>query len=331
MSMIKCPECGQSVSSRAPMCPHCGVPISGNVKRCPLCGGFALMDARQCPSCQARFIVNEPAKTAGGTSSAGTAVDSKATENTIEAPKTLTAAENLKVIKSPKAVEASESLQDAESPKVIEASEGPEATETPEPQELTTTSEPQKRKGLSVLAVVLITMLMLALIGGGAYALYWLNKDQMAKEEDAYTMLEGCTDPLNFEDFISRFPDSRHLDDVRARMEALQQEDSEWQSVEASMNVTRLESYMREYPHSPHEQRAQFLIDSLDYIAARNADTREGYIRYLDKHPEGNYYIEANSGRNAVEERLAREEEARRQAEAQAYADSIAAAESEQQ
>lgn len=289
------------------------------------------MDARQCPSCQARFIVNEPVKTAGGAGSAGAAADSKATENTIETSKTIKAAESPKVIEAPKAIETTSAPKDIESPKVIEPAESLEVAEAPESQEPTASPEPQKRKGLSALSIVLITMLMLALVGGGAYALYWLNKDQMAKEEEAYAMLEGCTDPLNFEDFISRFPDSRHLDDVRARMEALQQEDSEWLSVEASMNVTRLESYIREYPHSPHEQRAQFLIDSLDYIAARNADTRESYIHYLEKHPEGTYYIEANSGRNAVEERLAREEEARRQAEAQAYADSIAAAESEQQ
>lgn len=28
MAMIKCPECGNSISDRAPTCPHCGVPIA---------------------------------------------------------------------------------------------------------------------------------------------------------------------------------------------------------------------------------------------------------------------------------------------------------------
>ncbi len=31
MAMIKCPECGQDVSDKAPFCPHCGVEIAGKV------------------------------------------------------------------------------------------------------------------------------------------------------------------------------------------------------------------------------------------------------------------------------------------------------------
>lgn len=28
MALIKCPECGNDVSNKAPFCPHCGVPVS---------------------------------------------------------------------------------------------------------------------------------------------------------------------------------------------------------------------------------------------------------------------------------------------------------------
>lgn len=37
MAMIKCPECGQEVSSMAKNCPKCGCPIDTQV-RCPKCG-----------------------------------------------------------------------------------------------------------------------------------------------------------------------------------------------------------------------------------------------------------------------------------------------------
>jgi zinc-ribbon domain len=36
MAMIKCPECGQDVSSKAPSCPKCGNPI--NMKSGPFGG-----------------------------------------------------------------------------------------------------------------------------------------------------------------------------------------------------------------------------------------------------------------------------------------------------
>lgn len=31
MALIKCPDCGNSVSSSAPACPKCGCPIAGKV------------------------------------------------------------------------------------------------------------------------------------------------------------------------------------------------------------------------------------------------------------------------------------------------------------
>ena len=38
MALIKCPECGESVSDKAPNCPHCGLAIAGNIIPCPECG-----------------------------------------------------------------------------------------------------------------------------------------------------------------------------------------------------------------------------------------------------------------------------------------------------
>lgn len=40
MSLIKCPECGQEISDKAPTCPHCGAPLAKNVYRDPVDGAF---------------------------------------------------------------------------------------------------------------------------------------------------------------------------------------------------------------------------------------------------------------------------------------------------
>lgn len=51
MAIIKCPECGQSVSELAANCPGCGCPISGNIDHCPECGEIVLKSYTECPKC----------------------------------------------------------------------------------------------------------------------------------------------------------------------------------------------------------------------------------------------------------------------------------------
>ncbi|MBR6846257.1 MAG: hypothetical protein IKM92_06595 [Bacteroidaceae bacterium] len=51
MAMIKCPECGESVSTMAHTCPHCGVGIKGHLRECPMCGEWILDDQPRCPEC----------------------------------------------------------------------------------------------------------------------------------------------------------------------------------------------------------------------------------------------------------------------------------------
>ncbi len=41
MSLIKCPECGNQVSSNAAACPRCGQPfkpVNNDIVKCPRCG-----------------------------------------------------------------------------------------------------------------------------------------------------------------------------------------------------------------------------------------------------------------------------------------------------
>lgn len=49
MALIKCSECGESISSSAKTCPHCGVKI--NLQTCPECGAKLKGDEINCPEC----------------------------------------------------------------------------------------------------------------------------------------------------------------------------------------------------------------------------------------------------------------------------------------
>ena len=49
--MIKCPECGSTISTLAGTCPQCGVAIMGNLIHCSQCGTYYLKTENQCPYC----------------------------------------------------------------------------------------------------------------------------------------------------------------------------------------------------------------------------------------------------------------------------------------
>lgn len=73
MAIIRCPECGHSVSDMAPVCPSCGVEIAGRIITCPQCGTAYFKNQPECPAChhltaasqqQAQTTTPPPAPTA---------------------------------------------------------------------------------------------------------------------------------------------------------------------------------------------------------------------------------------------------------------------------
>ena len=51
MAIIKCPECGHSISDKAPVCPSCGVEIAGKMIICARCGMVYFKNQPECPNC----------------------------------------------------------------------------------------------------------------------------------------------------------------------------------------------------------------------------------------------------------------------------------------
>lgn len=54
MAIIKCPECNQEISDKAPVCPSCGVPIAGHVTTCSHCGYTYFTASGECPHCHTK-------------------------------------------------------------------------------------------------------------------------------------------------------------------------------------------------------------------------------------------------------------------------------------
>ena len=169
-----------------------------------------------------------------------------------------------------------------------------------------------KKSGSSAPWWLLILSILLIAIGG---FFYWENQNQEKEEEQAYLLLEKCNNPLNFEDFIARFPNSSHIDSVRARLQELRREDAMWREICNTADVNQLQDFVDQHPFSPYKKAALQKIDSMDWKAVSRKDTRRAYETYIQKHENGEFLEQAYA---ALTVARAREERARR--------DSIAAA-----
>ncbi len=287
MSLIKCPECGHQVSSKAETCPECGVRIAGNVKRCPICQRTVLMYVAQCPHCHTRFETQPEIMLEPGGEGEGEVAPHSAPEGATDASSSVNTS------------------TDAPSGAVGEGN-----------------GSVAPKKGMPWYLLLFI----IVVIGVGGY-LYWDNYQQRRySEEKAFNLLRDCNDPLNFEDFIARYPNSEHLEEVRAQLRELQKEDAVWEVVAGSSNTEDYRNFIQTHPRSPFVKVAQHKIDSLDWREADSKGTSEAYDRYIAAHAAGEYVTEAYSARDAAR---AREERALRDSLAaeQARADSLASAE----
>ncbi len=308
MSLIICPECQKEVSSKAEVCPHCGVKIAGNVKRCPKCKSFVLMDAEQCPTCHTRFVVLQPHK------------DDAPEQSPIDVPAEEIAATTTAGVSvildeatdaTPTVEQSAEPMNEANNILPAEESDSstPPQDEIPVP----------KKNGSSPWWLLILGILVIAI--GGFF--YWENQNQEKAEEQAYILLENCNNPLNYEDFIARFPNSPHIDNVRARLQELQREDAAWLEISSKMDVQQLQEFVDKHPSSPHKKAALQKIDSLDWKQAERIGTAAAYDAYIMKHENGEFIDQALSAREAAR---TREERARRDSIAAAAADTLAAA-----
>ncbi len=303
MSVIKCPECQHEVSSKASSCPNCGVAIAGNVKRCPICKSFVLMSATECPHCQAKFVVTAaPLAMPPGTAPAnGDATDTSKPAASLS--EVSTAREETQKETPAEKKEEKAQVETPETPR-------PELSEPPQ-------DEPSKPKKSS-LSTWLTILATLAIIIGGFF--YFDIKNKEAEEEKAFMMLEGSTDKLNYEDFIYRFPHSRHLEEVKRRFHTLEQVDSVWNIICAHPTVEALERFLEQNPTTPLRKTALQKIDSIDWYSADRQGTVAAYDAYIVRHDNGEYITQAYSARE-----VARQREERARQDSIAAADSIAA------
>lgn len=196
-----------------------------------------------------------------------------------------------------------------------------ESPETPKSPEVT-----PKRSSAGGMFIGLVVLLGL-LIGGLYYYDYYTNQK---REQRAYELLQGCSNPAFYEDFMVRYPKSEYIDDVRERYAKVAAQQNLWQKLVTNGTRDELQAFVRQHPSSPYVKVAQVRIDSLDWASAKESRDLEAVTHYMAIHPDGYYIDQAETLRQQLEREKA-QEAARRAAarrDSLARADSIANANS---
>lgn len=262
MAIIKCPECGRQISDKAPACPHCGIQIAGKIIKCPQCGEVYFRDQEMCPICH--HLTGTPLDHAKPQSMEEQTVKNvSVTPTQMKTPDTSTT--------------GSSSL-----PPIPPINDG----DTP------------KKKGHGAL----IAGLIFALIVVGV-SFYFYHEAKTSKEQEAYGYAMKSDDPMVMQSYLDNNPDApeEHLDSVRARLEAMQNIDADWNNAIVSGSKEALEDYLARHPDSEHRVEAQFKIDSIDWALAGRQNTTEALQQYLSQHPNGRYVEDANTALKTLE------------------------------
>lgn len=213
MAIIKCPECGQSVSDMAEQCPNCGYPIHTNIMKCPECGNDVPKNMDKCPNCG--FPIKE---------------------------------------------------------------EGEKKEE-----------QKKKKKRITIISIVAA---ILIIVIGSVYFIYHTNtvKEQ---ENAAWTQLQTSTNVIDFDHFISEFPNGQHAENAKILRTKLVQALEKWDIIEASTDYQTFLDYVQNNPDSPLKTLATNKVDSLLWDQAIRMNQADLYNLYLEKVPNGSHASEA--------------------------------------
>lgn len=147
---------------------------------------------------------------------------------------------------------------------------------------------------------VIIAIIIVLLIGGGIYL--YNSHTEAAEEEMAYEVLENNDNPEDYQDFLNKYPNSVHADEVRERLAKLEEMIQKWNSIALSENVNDFINFKNNYPDAQYGRYCDIKIDSLDFINAQKIGTSEAYQHYLDAHPDGRYASEASIAQGSLHE-----------------------------
>lgn len=165
-------------------------------------------------------------------------------------------------------------------------------------QESHTATPPTSPKSHKKLYIILAILALLLLCGGA----YWAISSQRtaSDEELAYEILEDNDNPQDYRDYLEKFPNGQHVEEVRGRLEKLEKMLEQWNAIALSDNVNDFKNFKNSYDDARYRRLCDIKIDSLDFVRAQREGTEEAFQRYLEAHPDGQYAAEASVAQGSI-------------------------------
>ena len=127
----------------------------------------------------------------------------------------------------------------------VQQTESTQATSSQIPPIPTETPSQQPPKSKKKTLYIVIAVLIVLLIGSGAWFVYANNT--ASQEEMAYQILENNDNPQDYQDFLEKYPNSEHADEVRQRLTKLEEMLAKWNTIALSDNVNDFINFKNTY------------------------------------------------------------------------------------
>lgn len=165
-----------------------------------------------------------------------------------------------------------------------------------------------KRKKRSPIYIILLLAILAIAIAAALYYYVDINNKQR-DEQEAYESVITVRDTALCNNYMERYPEGIHYNEVKELYLKLVSEAKDWN--DACINGTRngFIRFLNNHPDSGYEQACNDKIDSLDFVAALSANTVEAYKLYLDNHPKGLYTDQALQAQEKIDELTVKPEE----------------------
>lgn len=279
MAVIRCPYCKNYISSLLSKCPECGKVLVEETTKEPKVTESQITDQKKSEKQKVAAIVESKAETNKIEDNIKENTTEGTTEETSEEVVELTSEENDEEVTEEKAEEASELVvQEMVEAVPEEKKELATEEETPQPK--------RKKRKISIRRVVTVIFFLL-LIGGITFFIIVDKRRSAELEQRAFERLDGCTNLLYYEDYIMRFPEGQHIEEVKKLYAVAKAEQEEFYKQAAGGSREMLEKFIKEHPSSPYVRVCEKRIDSLDWDIAVADNTIQSYQNYLEQHPQG--------------------------------------------
>lgn len=147
-----------------------------------------------------------------------------------------------------------------------------------------------KKKSNTGKWLVALIILAVVLVAGATGGVLYRNA---LMEQKAFDALQGSSNLQLYENYMVKYPDGRHIEEVKKLYAAVKQNYELFYTEVYNSGRKALVDYMNQNPESPYIKICEQRLDSIDWKEAVEENTVEAYEKYLTIHQDGLFYDDA--------------------------------------